>query len=296
MMAHMNAAAAAAAAAAMGIGSGEPTVPAATAATTIGNSAVPTLAAQSFYPASLHYSPHSLLSVGDDASKYRNLLELQPAGQSGYALQSPQSQYSDYQPQAESLVMYASTIKHTGQPQAVTKEKRSTGEFSEEMLDSENEEESRSVSINDDEEKMDKNRQFKMENGDLIGGIKMGKKICRVCGDKALGYNFNVVSCESCKAFFRRNALKPKVNFNCFFCVYCIPRTYPSFPGSVGARKEEPENGILKVSGKGSYAKNIRFLARSISKHCYPYFFYISFTFGYFCPQPGQNRSRCIFP
>ena len=39
------------------------------------------------------------------------------------------------------------------------------------------------------------------------------EKICGVCGDKALGYNFNAVTCESCKAFFRRNALKPKVSF-----------------------------------------------------------------------------------
>ena len=38
-------------------------------------------------------------------------------------------------------------------------------------------------------------------------------KICRVCGDKALGYNFNAITCESCKAFFRRNALKDKVRF-----------------------------------------------------------------------------------
>lgn len=36
-------------------------------------------------------------------------------------------------------------------------------------------------------------------------------KTCGVCGDRALGYNFNAVSCESCKAFFRRNALKNKV-------------------------------------------------------------------------------------
>ncbi|XP_045190621.2 nuclear hormone receptor HR96-like [Mercenaria mercenaria] len=34
-------------------------------------------------------------------------------------------------------------------------------------------------------------------------------RICLVCGDKALGYNFNAMTCESCKAFFRRNALKP---------------------------------------------------------------------------------------
>jgi len=33
-------------------------------------------------------------------------------------------------------------------------------------------------------------------------------KICGVCGDRALGYNFDAISCESCKAFFRRNAFK----------------------------------------------------------------------------------------
>ena len=38
-----------------------------------------------------------------------------------------------------------------------------------------------------------------------------GNKLCMVCGDKALGYNFNALTCESCKAFFRRNALKNKV-------------------------------------------------------------------------------------
>lgn len=37
------------------------------------------------------------------------------------------------------------------------------------------------------------------------------EKVCKVCGDKALGYNFNAITCESCKAFFRRNALKNKV-------------------------------------------------------------------------------------
>lgn len=37
------------------------------------------------------------------------------------------------------------------------------------------------------------------------------KKQCSICGDKALGYNFDAVSCESCKAFFRRNACKRKV-------------------------------------------------------------------------------------
>ncbi|XP_013110462.2 nuclear hormone receptor HR96 [Stomoxys calcitrans] len=45
-------------------------------------------------------------------------------------------------------------------------------------------------------------------------------KVCSVCGDKALGYNFNAVTCESCKAFFRRNALTKK-QFTCPFNQNC---------------------------------------------------------------------------
>lgn len=41
-------------------------------------------------------------------------------------------------------------------------------------------------------------------------------KLCRVCGDRALGYNFGLITCESCKAFFRRNALRSK-QFKCPF-------------------------------------------------------------------------------
>lgn len=46
------------------------------------------------------------------------------------------------------------------------------------------------------------------------------QKICLVCGDRALGYNFNALSCESCKAFFRRNALASK-EFKCPFTNNC---------------------------------------------------------------------------
>ncbi|EFO15329.2 hypothetical protein LOAG_13182 [Loa loa] len=35
---------------------------------------------------------------------------------------------------------------------------------------------------------------------------KSPAKSCKVCGDRAIGYNFSVITCESCKAFFRRNA------------------------------------------------------------------------------------------
>ncbi|XP_070212796.1 vitamin D3 receptor-like [Littorina saxatilis] len=43
---------------------------------------------------------------------------------------------------------------------------------------------------------------------------------CGVCGDKALGYNFDAITCESCKAFFRRNAIKAK-SFSCSFDGNC---------------------------------------------------------------------------
>ncbi len=41
--------------------------------------------------------------------------------------------------------------------------------------------------------------------------LKTGSLTCVVCGATANGYNFDVISCESCKAFFRRNALKNPV-------------------------------------------------------------------------------------
>ena len=49
-------------------------------------------------------------------------------------------------------------------------------------------------------------------NGSASTDNKM-PKICAVCGDKALGYNFGAMTCESCKAFFRRNALSNKVGY-----------------------------------------------------------------------------------
>uniref|UniRef100_G1NYV4 Nuclear receptor subfamily 1 group I member 2 n=1 Tax=Myotis lucifugus TaxID=59463 RepID=G1NYV4_MYOLU len=40
--------------------------------------------------------------------------------------------------------------------------------------------------------------------------------ICRVCGDKATGYHFNVMTCEGCKGFFRR-AMKRNARLRCPF-------------------------------------------------------------------------------
>lgn len=69
--------------------------------------------------------------------------------------------------------------------------------------------------------------------GSSIGGATKEEKICAVCGDRALGCNFDAISCESCKAFFRRNAFKEQkikclfegncqINVNTRrFCSYC---------------------------------------------------------------------------
>ncbi|CAF2486276.1 unnamed protein product [Rotaria sp. Silwood2] len=44
---------------------------------------------------------------------------------------------------------------------------------------------------------------------------RIGSLTCVVCGSPALGYNFDAISCESCKAFFRRNALKNPTTLQC---------------------------------------------------------------------------------
>jgi hypothetical protein len=44
-----------------------------------------------------------------------------------------------------------------------------------------------------------------------------GDLICVVCGANANGYNFDAITCESCKAFFRRNAFRTIVRSIFFF-------------------------------------------------------------------------------
>ncbi|PAA57608.1 hypothetical protein BOX15_Mlig017319g2, partial [Macrostomum lignano] len=45
-------------------------------------------------------------------------------------------------------------------------------------------------------------------------------RFCLVCGAKAENYNFGVISCESCKAFFRRNAHKKTLGDAGFSCSF----------------------------------------------------------------------------
>uniref|UniRef100_H0VNJ8 Nuclear receptor subfamily 1 group H member 3 n=1 Tax=Cavia porcellus TaxID=10141 RepID=H0VNJ8_CAVPO len=42
----------------------------------------------------------------------------------------------------------------------------------------------------------------------------LGNELCSVCGDKASGFHYNVLSCEGCKGFFRRSVIKGA----CYVC------------------------------------------------------------------------------
>ncbi|NXW23869.1 NR1I3 protein, partial [Circaetus pectoralis] len=46
------------------------------------------------------------------------------------------------------------------------------------------------------------------------------EKVCAVCGDRATGYHFHVMTCEGCKGFFRRSINKG-VRFTCPFTRTC---------------------------------------------------------------------------
>uniref|UniRef100_A0A8B9T239 Nuclear receptor subfamily 1 group I member 3 n=1 Tax=Anas platyrhynchos TaxID=8839 RepID=A0A8B9T239_ANAPL len=46
------------------------------------------------------------------------------------------------------------------------------------------------------------------------------EKVCAVCGDRATGYHFHVMTCEGCKGFFRRSINKG-VHFTCPFARSC---------------------------------------------------------------------------
>ena len=58
----------------------------------------------------------------------------------------------------------------------------------------------------------------------------MPELICGVCSALAHGYNFDQITCESCKAFFRRNALKPTVSDEQLFPRYCSTCAFAQQP------------------------------------------------------------------
>ncbi|XP_033626330.1 vitamin D3 receptor B-like isoform X1 [Asterias rubens] len=69
-----------------------------------------------------------------------------------------------------------------------------------------------------------------VENEDLFTGFeKMSmdytKQKCLVCGDKASGLHYTVISCESCKSFFGRK-IKSKAKFTCEANGNCVMDLY----------------------------------------------------------------------
>ena len=55
---------------------------------------------------------------------------------------------------------------------------------------------------------------------------KTSSLTCVVCGSIAYGYNFDAITCESCKAFFRRNAMKDPVRVVIILdCSFLLVRT-----------------------------------------------------------------------
>lgn len=77
------------------------------------------------------------------------------------------------------------------------------------IVNSNNSNSSNSCNINSSANNTDSERRYRPQ------------KYCAVCGDKAIACNFNAVTCESCKAFFRRNAFK-ETRLKCLFENRCV--------------------------------------------------------------------------
>lgn len=63
------------------------------------------------------------------------------------------------------------------------------------------------------EDEVDEEDKVNMTSGSANAKRAKGELICVVCGAAANGYNFDAITCESCKAFFRRNAFRPLVSY-----------------------------------------------------------------------------------
>ncbi|CAF0746452.1 unnamed protein product [Rotaria sordida] len=87
------------------------------------------------------------------------------------------------------------------------------------IYDKTNQEDNEKISLSN---KIDEySLQTSMTNNSSAESIPLNL-ICGVCGAPAHGYNFDQITCESCRAFFRRNALKNMYQLECRFGGTCV--------------------------------------------------------------------------
>ncbi len=58
-------------------------------------------------------------------------------------------------------------------------------------------------------------RSCDLSNDNIKKNSQSSNLICLVCGAPATGFNFTVITCMCCKAFFRRNALSGLESYQC---------------------------------------------------------------------------------
>ena len=63
-----------------------------------------------------------------------------------------------------------------------------------------------------------------IETPNKRGRKKLQKTRCKICGDRGTGINFGVMTCESCRSFFRRMAdsIEREVNVSIFIAEHTI--------------------------------------------------------------------------